>query len=269
MAVNITEQTVSQIIKKRPQESHKGSFGTLQLFCGSKLMSGAPYLAAMGALRTGVGLAVVSAKEPLRKILMSRLTEPVFSGIKISPRATAFTVGCGSTDNAKIVKKLLKFNLPCVIDADAINYLAKHTDLLEKPHCSAVLTPHMAEMSRLMRIPIEEISKNREETALKAAKRFSSVVVLKGHNTVIATPNGDIFVNTTGNSGLAKGGSGDVLAGIIGSFLAQGYTPTEAAIIGVWLHGAAADSLKESTSEYGILPSDIPYEAGKILKRFE
>ena len=113
---------------------------------------------------------------------------------------------------------------------------------------------------------VSEIESDRITAALSAAVRFDSVVVLKGRHTIIATPDNRILVNTTGNSGLAKGGSGDVLSGIIGSFLAQGYTPTESALLGVYLHGKAADILKETMSEFGIIPSDIPEMVGRLLK---
>ena len=269
MALKITEDTVRAIIKKRPEVSHKGTFGTLQLFCGSKNMPGAPYLAASGALRCGVGLLYISATGKLKRILQSRLAESVFCGMKISPRATAFVVGCGSGDNAKYVKKILSQPKPAVIDADAITWLSKHKKHLFKKRCAAVLTPHEAEMSRLTGRDISFISKNRELCASDAAKEFNSVVVLKGHETVIAFPSGETLVNTTGNSGLAKGGSGDVLAGMIGSFLAQGYSPEDSASLAVWLHGKAADELAADISKHGFLPSEIPYAAAKILARFE
>ena len=125
------------------------------------------------------------------------------------------------------------------------------------------------EMSRLTGKSVDFINKNRELVASEAAKEFGSVVVLKGHETVIATPDSKIYIHTTGNSGLSKGGSGDVLAGMIGAFLAQGYSPENAAVIAVWLHGKAADELSQEISEHGLLPSEIPLQTAKILKRFE
>lgn len=269
MAVRTDEKTVKELIKKRPQNSNKGTFGTLQFFCGSKNMTGAPFLAVTGALRCGAGLAIVSARGKLKKILQSRLSEPVFSKIKISGRATAFAIGCGSGENARFVRKILKQNRPSVIDADAINYLSRHRKLLKNKNCETVLTPHEMEMSRLTGMEISYISKNREKCAAEAAAEFDSTIVLKGHETVIATPSGEIFINTTGNSGLSKGGSGDVLTGMIGSFLAQGYSTRDAALIAVWIHGKAADNLAGRISEHGLLPSDIPLEAAMILQTFE
>lgn len=269
MALKITEDTVRSILKPRPEISHKGTFGTLQLFCGSKNMSGAPYLAAAGALRCGTGLVYISAKGKLKRILQSKLAEPVFYKTKISSRATAFVCGCGSAKNAKIAKKILLQPKPAVIDADAITFLSKHKKLFSKKRCETVLTPHEAEMSRLTGKDISFISSNREICALEAAKEYDSVVVLKGHNTVVAAPSGEIYINTTGNSGLAKGGSGDVLAGMIGSFLAQGYSPCEAACAAVFIHGKAGDILAEKISAHGLLPSEIPLCAAELLSEFE
>ena len=269
MALRTDENLIRNVIKKRSENSHKGTFGALQFYCGSKHMTGAPFLAITGALHCGVGLVYVSAKRSLRKILQTRLSEPVFCKMKISKRATAFVVGCGSAKKAKRVKKLLKQTKPTVIDADAINYLSKHKKKLLKKKCDVILTPHEMEMSRLTGKDVAFISQNRELCAVQAAKEFDATVVLKGHETVIATPDGKVYINTTGNSGLAKGGSGDVLAGMTGAFLAQGYTPENAAVIAVWLHGKAADELAEEISMHGILPSMIPLQAAKILKRFE
>ncbi len=269
MALKTDENIIKELIKKRPQDSHKGMFGTLQFFCGSKNMTGAPYLAVSGALRCGVGLVYVSAKGRLKKTLQTRLSEPVFCGMRISGRATAFVAGCGSGKNARFVKKILKQSRPAVIDADAINYLSVRKKLLSTKKCEIVLTPHVMELSRLTGNDAGYISANREKCAAEAAAEFGATVVLKGHETVIAEPSGRIYVNTTGNSGLSKGGSGDVLAGMIGSFLAQGYSPQDAAVISVWLHGKAADRLAVRISEHGLLPSEIPSEAASILRNFE
>lgn len=269
MAIKTDEITIKELIRKRPQDSHKGIFGTLQFFCGSKNMTGAPYLAVTGALRCGVGLVYISAKGFLKKTLQARLSEPVFCGMKISDRATAFVVGCGSGKNARHVKSVLKQYKPAVIDADAINYISRRKELLKTKSCDTVLTPHIMEMSRLTGKDPVYISENREVCAAEAAKEFGSTVVLKGHETLIAAPSGEVFVNTTGNSGLSKGGSGDVLAGMIGSFLAQGYSTRDAAVISVWLHGRAADILADRISEHGLLPSEIPYVVAEILHDFE
>ncbi len=269
MALKADADLIKNIVKKRPQDSHKGTFGALELFCGSTHMTGAPFLAATGALRCGVGLVYISSGRYVRKILQQKLAEPVFCGKKISERATAFVIGCGSASNAKYVKTLLKQSKPTVIDADAITYIAKHRELLKNKNCETILTPHTVEMSRLTGLSPEYIEKNKELCAVNAAKEFNSVIVLKGHETLVAAPNGNVYINTTGNSGLSKGGSGDVLAGMTGAFLAQGYTSEQAAVLSVWLHGKAADELAEKISMHGLLPSEIPKAAAEILKRFE
>ena len=147
--------------------------------------------------------------------------------------------------------------------------MSKHSNIIKKKHCETVLTPHPLELARLCGIQLNVIESDRIKAATFAAKEFNSTVVLKGEYTIIASTDGDVFINPTGNSGLAKGGSGDVLAGIIGSFLAQGYSTVESSVIGVYLHGKAADELKEDFSEYGILPSDLPIEVAKLLKNYE
>ena len=271
--IEITESLVSGLIKKREQFSHKGTFGTLQLFCGSKNMPGAAFLAASGALRCGVGLVYISTDRCVRQTLQTRLSEAVYTDKRIAQRATAFLSGCGSAYNAKFIKKLLLQEKPVVIDADSLTYLSKNMHILGGKHCRAIITPHAAEMSRLTGKSVEEIERSeasRAETALDFAKKYSLTVLLKGHRTLIATEDGKLFVNTSGNSGLAKGGSGDVLAGMIGAFAAQGYSAEDSCKIAAWLHGKAAESLTADVfSQHGMLPSDIPSEAAKILRKFE
>lgn len=265
----ILEEHIEKIIKKRPQNSHKGTFGGVQLVCGSKKMTGAAVFAAIGALRTGVGLVYIESGKYVRKRLQTRLSEPVYVKKKKKTKSTAYVVGCGLGKKGKRVKKVLKFAKPTVIDADSITYLGKHPSIMKKKHCETVLTPHPFEMARLCSTTIDIVESDRIKAASVAAADFNSTVILKGNNTIIATPDGRVFINNTGNSGLAKGGSGDVLSGMIGSFLAQGYSACESAVLGVYLHGKAADYLKEKTSEYGILPSDIPEAVGVLMKRYE
>ena len=265
----ITESLISEYLQSRPQHSHKGTFGGLQLVCGSKKMTGAAVLAAKGALRSGVGLVYVESGRYVRKILQAQLSEAVYVKKKKKTRNTAYVVGCGSSKQAKRVKKIIRGNKPTLIDADSLTYLSKHSNIIKKKHCETVLTPHPLELARLCGIQLNVIESDRIKAATFAAKEFNSTVVLKGEYTIIASTDGDVFINPTGNSGLAKGGSGDVLAGIIGSFLAQGYSTVESSVIGVYLHGKAADELKEDFSEYGILPSDLPIEVAKLLKNYE
>lgn len=253
----ISASSVLPMLKQRPENSHKGTFGGVQMFCGSKWMTGAAGLSASSALKSGVGLVYVSSCSTVRKILQQTLFEPVYTKPKAKTKATALVAGCGLGKNAKIVKYCLKQKKPMVLDGDALNFLAKHKRLLLKKHAPSVLTPHPLEMSRLLGIPVAGVEADRIGVALYAAEKFSSVVVLKGRHTVIATPKGKVWINKYGNSALAKGGSGDVLAGFLGGLLASGYSAEEAAVVAVYAHSLAAENLTLDRSEEGILPSEI------------
>ncbi|MDO4608829.1 MAG: NAD(P)H-hydrate dehydratase [Clostridia bacterium] len=261
----------------RKINSHKGTFGTALLCCGSYGMCGAQILAAKAALRSGVGIvkAFVCDKNyaAFTSCVPEAVTLPVnthFSGApEISERhilsamanSTALLVGCGlgrSNDAVNVVKSILsKTKIPTVIDADGINALVGNIDIIRKISASIILTPHPAEMARLCNTTVDEIEKNRIKFAKSFAVENNCILVLKGHNTIVASPNGKIFFNTTGNDGLATGGSGDVLAGMIVSRLAQGYDPLTAVLNSVYLHGAIADHLSQNMQTRAMLPSDI------------
>lgn len=253
----------------RGEDSHKGSFGTLAMLCGCEHMPGAAYLAALGALRSGVGLLAVAAEGHLRTVLQCRLGEPVWLSTDALPHPsdTAFLCGCGlGRTRDELLKTLLpKISVPAVYDADCINFFSMHKDVLDELTSPFVLTPHPMEFSRLTGIPVEEIQAHREEYAASFALRYRCTLVLKGHRTVVATPGGEIWVNTSGCNALAKGGSGDVLAGVIASLLAQGHSCEDAACIGVYAHGLAGENLARAQGMRGVLPSDLPLEIGRIL----
>ena len=268
----MTEQIDGRILERllpRAEESHKGSFGTLAMLCGCDDMPGAAYLAASGALRSGVGLLMAAAEGSLRTVLQTRLAEPVW----ISPDAlphpaqTAFLCGCGlGRTRDQLLKTLLpKISVPAVYDADCINFFALHKDVLDGLSAPCVLTPHPMEFSRLTGLSVGEIQADREGLAAAFAHQHGCVLVLKGHRTVVASPDGRVFVNTSGCNALAKGGSGDVLAGVIASLLAQGHSCLDAACIGVYAHGLAGERLAEKHGARGVLPSDLPMEIGRIL----
>ncbi|MDF2686050.1 MAG: carbohydrate kinase, partial [Clostridia bacterium] len=265
----ITENDIDNIIKIRMQNTHKGSYGSLQMVCGSENMIGAAYLAAQGALRSGVGLIYMAIEGRAREILQCKLSEPVFVKRDAEIKSTAILIGCGLGKDSFLLNEYLKRKKPTVIDADGLNYLSQNPDILnEDNNEQLILTPHPLEMSRLCGLSVEEIEGNRIETARNFAIQKKLILILKGKHTLIATPGGNVYINTTGNTGLAKGGSGDVLAGIISGLLAQGYSTEESAISGVYLHGKAADILKEEISEYGMLPSDLPLTVAIILKKY-
>lgn len=253
----LSEKVISSLLVSRPENSHKGTFGTVQLCCGSKRMTGAAVLSAKAALRSGVGLVVCACKKKVRRVLQQTLFEPVFCKPKAKTRADAFVVGCGLGKKGKYLKKYIKRRRPVVIDGDGLNYLAEHQKVLKKHRSPVVLTPHPLEAARLLGKTVLEVESDRIGAALALSQQFSAVAVLKGRHTLIAFPDGTVWVNPGGNSALAKGGSGDVLAGFLGGLIASGYSPENAALIAVYAHSFAAEILTESRPEESVLPSEI------------
>lgn len=260
---------LSQYIKPRPEKSHKGTFGTLKLLCGSKKYTGAALLCSEGALRSGCGLVKLFADESVLLPVRIGLPEVINCPSQDfkQTKADAAVIGCGISDEYENTLGLIieSLDCPCVFDADGINYIAKNINILRKTSAGIVLTPHPMEFSRLTGLDIDTIQANRAEHAEAFSREYDCTVVLKGHNTVIATPNNKTIVNSTGNSALAKGGSGDVLAGVIGSLLAQGYDTHTAAVIGAYAHGKAGEMLSGDYGCSGVLPSDLPKVIGKLL----
>lgn len=273
-----TKEYVSARLPKRSPLSNKGTYGRVLLACGSGDMRGAAALATLGALRCGAGLVTLASERAVIDALSSSIYEAVwldtdvYDLIDVSDNASAVGIGCGS-GNTKATYKNVKWLIeregaPLVIDADGLNVLAKHADLLKKAKREIIITPHPLEFSRLCKVPVSEIQSNREEYAKAFALEYGVTVLLKGHGTVI-TNGEEVFINPKGSSALAKGGSGDVLCGMICAFLAQGAAPLDAAVIGAYIHGLAGERLGERISEYGVLASEIPLEAAKILKEFQ
>lgn len=187
--------------------------------------------------------------------------------------ADAVVVGCGmgrGEEQAALVRHVLAHStVPVILDADGINAVSPHILAEEARSAPLILTPHPGEMARLMGLSTAEVQANRQAVACKLARETGAVVALKGHRTVIATSSGEIMENPTGNPGMATGGSGDVLAGIIGSLAAQGLSPYAAAVCGVYLHGAAGDAAAKRHSEHGMLPTDLVEELGSLFLQFE
>lgn len=262
----------------REKQSHKGNYGHLLLWAGSKDMPGAAMLAAAGALRMGVGLLSAALPPEARAAFSTRLPEAMLLDAPepkaegggspaaaveelIRFPASAYLIGPGlgrSPETGEMIRALLpKLPKGAVLDADALYALVGYEDLLPQARHKLVLTPHPGEMARLCGISIGELQKNRVEAAVEFAAKSKAVVVLKGAGTVIADPKGRIFLNSNGNPGMATGGSGDVLAGMIGALLAQGLPASIAAACGVWLHGAAGDMAAAAKSRIALLPRDI------------
>lgn len=293
MTPEITAGFVWSRIPKRGRESNKGSFGAVLAVAGSACYRGAAALTVEGALRTGAGIVTLASVEPVMTAVAARLPEcclcPCEPGAEggISPqsiprilrqKASVLLIGPGlgylaqssarAAETRTLVKKLLTgFSGSAVLDADGLNAAA---DLIPyegmiHPDGSLILTPHPGEMARLTRLSVAEIIEDKKEIAIQYAKEWNAVVVLKGARTVVAGPDGRVCVNPTGNPGLARGGSGDVLAGMTSALLACGLPAYDAAVCAVWLHGAAADRAAARRGEYGMLPQDIFPQLGRMF----
>ena len=264
------------VLPERPKNSYKGTFGTALLICGSYGMAGAAILATRACLKSGVGIAKCLIPKSIYPILTTAVPEAVClpvletskgglsSLISLNQallKTNAVLFGCGLSNSwhiKRLLSKLIKnCKCPMVIDADGINALANSIDLLKKANASIILTPHPAEMARLLKTDVKTVEENRLKLATCFAKEYNCILVLKGTNTLIAEPTGKVYINTLGNSGMATGGSGDVLSGIIVSLLAQGLSSVEAAKTAVYLHSLSADEAVKTTGEAGLLPSDM------------
>lgn len=274
----VDREIVFGSLKKRPLFSNKGTFGRLLCFCGSPKYPGAAAACAMSALRSGVGLVTLATGETVASALCGRLYEATYLPLPQNGDGTvaagaepellaslegaaACLAGCGlglGEDIPALTGAIIRnTRCPLVLDADALNAIAPAPELLLEAKAPVIITPHMGEMARLTGRKIADIVADRVEIAREFAKKFGVVLVLKDATTLIAEPGGDVYFNETGNPGLAKGGSGDCLAGIIASFAAQGVAPVAAAVCGAYLHGAAADRCAAALSQYGMLPTDI------------
>ena len=274
------ERTDKNIVKKavapRPDDAHKGTMGTLLSICGSYGMAGAGILSGTAALRSGLGLLKCALPKSIYPILAARLPESVYLPLEENPdgrmsalnlpylleqKSDAVLLGCGLSvcdDTKAIVEGFIRgCEKPMVLDADALNCISDNSAILKDAKSPVIITPHPMEMARLCGVTAYEINKNREKTAREFAARYGVITVLKGAGTIIASPDGKARINMTGNSGMATGGSGDVLAGICASLLAQGKSPFDCACTSVYLHGLAGDFAAKRLGKISMLPSDI------------
>lgn len=272
---------VLSLLPERDPWGHKGTFGKILLLCGSRGYTGAVYFAAMGAQRSGAGLTFLGVPESIYEIEAVKLNEPVIFPLpeengKLSiyavseiekrlPEMDAVLVGCGlgqSGGTLSVVKAVLEqARCPVVVDADGINVLKAHKDILRGRAYPTILTPHDGEFKRFG----GTIGENRMESAGYFSREWNSIVLLKGHRTCI-TDGETGYINETGNPGMAVGGSGDVLAGILVSLLGQGLPPLEAAACAAWIHGAAGDLCAEEIGQYGMLPTDMLLRIPRLMK---
>lgn len=277
----LDHQAVLSILPDRDENAHKGNFGRVLLLCGSRGYTGAAYLAAMGALRTGAGLVYLGVPESIYQIEAVKLNEAIVQPLpdrggmlcreairKIEarlPRMDAVLLGCGlglSEDTEEIVCWAIQ-NVPCplVLDADGITLAARHIDLLRGRAGTTILTSHAGEFARLG-IPRTNDPMTDAKTA---ATLLGCTMVLKGHRSCITDGERE-YINPTGNPGMAVGGSGDVLAGMIVSLLGQHLDPLAAAACGCWLHGAAGDACARRLGQYGMLPTDMLEALPRLMK---
>ena len=272
---------VLSLLPDRDPWGHKGSFGRILLLCGSRGYTGAAYLAAMGALRAGAGLVFLGVPESIYAIEAVKLHEPVVFPLPEEdgklcrdalpeilsrlPQMDGVLIGCGlgrSEDTAAVVEGVLEqAKCPVVVDADGINVLGPHKDILRRRRHCTILTPHDGEFLRFG----GQLSEDRMACAAEYARQWNGIVLLKGHRTCIT--DGTVgYRNATGNPGMAVGGSGDVLAGMIAGLLGQGIAPLEAAACAAWLHGAAGDLCAQELGQYGMLPTDMLTRLPRLMK---
>ncbi|MDI6870689.1 MAG: NAD(P)H-hydrate dehydratase [Bacillota bacterium] len=288
----ITPDEVRAALPLRPVDAHKGSFGHALLVGGSPGLTGAVALAGEAALRMGAGKVTVAVPRSLNPILEVKLTEvmslplaeteaqTIEAGaaeplLAWAGRCQAVGLGGGmGTDEGGgdfLRDFLAGLNLPVVLDADALRLMAARPELFREILAGrrqpAVLTPHPGEMAALMSLPVDAVERYRVDAAREVAQSWRSVLVLKGAHTVIATPDGELFLNPTGNPGLATGGTGDVLTGAITSLLAQGMTPVRAAVAGVYLHGLAGDLAAKERGPVGMAASDVVRQLPRAIQR--
>ncbi len=283
--VSLLDVSILEHVPVRPPEAHKGDFGRVAIFAGSPGFTGAACLASQAALRTGAGLVTLGIPSDLNPIMEVKLTEVmtwplgergcqifhpamIEEALRLTERSDALIMGPGIGTSPETTEFVLAIiggcTCPLVLDADALNILSQLGVRLTVP---AVMTPHPGEMSRLLGTSIGEIERDRIGTARQCATEYNAVVVLKGFRTVIASPEGDIAINPTGSNSMASGGMGDILAGILGTFLAQGLPPLDTACLGVYLHGLASDRVAK-TKARGQIASDLLEEIPHLIREY-
>ena len=290
----ITEHWVKSILPQRPPHANKGTFGKVLIVAGSINYIGAAHLACMGAARVGAGLTTLSTAQSLLPILATKLTETTYAPLpeceagiiaskaapvlqQLLPDYQVLLMGCGLGQNAEVTKFIEStlFHIPqtlpvaLVLDADALNTLAKTPEWWQQLDKNAILTPHPGEMARLKGVSPDEVQQKRLEIARKAAREWEKVVVLKGAYTIIAAPDGQTKISPIANPGLASAGTGDVLSGVIAGLVAQGLTLFDAAACGVYLHARAASLVTQDIGNAGMLASDLLPALPRVIKNLK
>ena len=288
----LTDAEAGALLPRRARDTHKGDVGRVLAIAGSVGYTGAAALCSLAALRMGAGLVTLAVPASLNDIMEVKVTEVITRPMPETPARSlaasaeepllelaagsdVIMIGPGLSLNAAttaLARRLVaKIKKPMVIDADGLTALAEEMSVLEGPHAPVILTPHPGEMARLMKLEVGQVQRQRAELCRQLASRSSGVVVLKGAGTVIADASGKLRINRTGNPGMASGGTGDVLTGMIGGLLAQGLAPFDAAGAAVYLHGLAGDLAAAEKGELGLIASDllekIPVATLRVLGR--
>lgn len=265
MVQQLTSEWVGSRLPRRPKDANKGTFGKVLAIAGSENYPGAAYLACAACYRVGAGLITLVTTATVEIIVSKKLPEVTFLSFnEVFEKLNSYDVllvgpGLGQKEQiVKLVEKLIKEKLPkTVVDGDGLNIISKIENWWERLGSDTVLTPHPGEMSRLTGLSIDEIQLDRANTAKKFSRKWNKIVVLKGANTVIASPAGETGLSPFANSLLSTAGTGDVLSGIIAGFVAQRLKPFDAACLGVYLHGLVGEMLREKFGKAGILASDL------------
>ncbi len=277
--IKITKEFVRELLPKRVLNSNKGTYGSVLNIAGCLNYPGAAMLSSISALKVGAGKVTLGTTSSVIPIVASNYPEVTFinlgendffgipkDGIKYFPKDmnySAISIGCGlgllggtKEFALSFLDKNQESNTPIIIDADGINALSSSNFKKELP-LNSIITPHPLELSRLLKVSVTEIQSDRISYAIMASKQFDCIVLLKGYETVIAIPNGRVFINTTGNSALAKAGTGDVLTGMIAGFSAQGLKLEDATCLAAYLHGLSGEIASFRHSEYSVLASNV------------
>ncbi len=285
----IVSKNIKGMLPRRDKFSHKGTFGRVGIISGSLGMTGATYLSSMAALRTGSGLVYSIVPDSLKEVLSIKLTEAIIKPVEdrstghftmdsfqqiihIIEGMDAIAIGPGmgvDEERVELVRKiLLEYKKPVILDADGINLISLDPTILMDRQGDTIITPHPGELSRLLGVSIGEIQKERVEYSKLTSNKYNVITVLKGANTLVTDGKEKVYKNNTGNPGMATAGSGDVLTGMITSFIGQGISPYEGAVLGVYCHGLAGDLASRDKGEYGMIARDIldniPYSIKKL-----
>lgn len=283
----LDKKEAARLLKDRPRAGHKGSFGKLAILAGSTGLTGAAYLTSIGALRSGAGLVTLGIPASLNPIMEAKLTEvmtlpledrglghitrdslPDIMRLLEGKDSVAIGPGLGKDkDILEILRNIFgKINISIVIDADGLNHISADIDLVAKHQAPVIMTPHPGEMARLMDMDIKELLSDPIQSAQALAKRTGAIALLKGAATVIADPSGRVYINRSGNEGMAKGGSGDLLTGIVAALLAQAYDPFDAAVLACFVHGLAGDLAAKEKGRLGMTPDDMALMIARAFK---